>query len=397
RSNETLREFIQRFNGEALEIEDLDQSVALAALMNGVRKSSRFAFSLAKKPPLSLPDLFSRAEKYINAEEMSRAEDEHETSERKRTRDPGDDNGGKRKKVWDRLSVTTNSSKDRSNLPRFERYTPLRATKNEVLMYIRDKDYVKWPTKMRTPANKRSRDKYCRFHRDHGHDTEDCETLKNEIEDLIRRGYLKKFVGKDRSSPQPRRSRSKDRSRSPRRGNPRARSPRRDNTQVAGVIAEIAGGPSGGESNSARKAYARQPRTSDPQEKKARRETQITFTEEDTGNILTPHDDPMVVTLTIGNYGVKRVLVDSGSSADIIFYDAFEKMKIGRERLRPVKTPLMGFTGETVEPEGIITLPLTAGDSPQQTTVMMDFLVVKVPSGYNVILGRPGLNKMKAI
>ncbi|CAA0841734.1 Unknown protein, partial [Striga hermonthica] len=69
RSNETLREFIQHFNGEALEIEDLDQSVALAALMNGVRKSSRFAFSLAKKPPLSLSDLFSRAEKYINAED----------------------------------------------------------------------------------------------------------------------------------------------------------------------------------------------------------------------------------------------------------------------------------------------------------------------------------------
>ncbi|CAA0831737.1 Unknown protein, partial [Striga hermonthica] len=109
------------------------------------------------------------------------------------------------------------------------------------------------------------------------------------------------------SNPQPQRRRPKDQSRSPRRGNPRARSPRRDNTQVAGVIAVIAGGPSGGENNSARKPYARQPRTSEPQEKRAHRETQITFTDEDTGNILTHHDDPMVVTLTIGNYGVKRV------------------------------------------------------------------------------------------
>ncbi|KAK6164140.1 hypothetical protein DH2020_001004 [Rehmannia glutinosa] len=191
KQDESLRDFIQRFNKEALEIEELDQSVALAALMNGVQKTSRFAFSLAKKPPLTLADLFNRVEKYINAEEMSKVgiEAERESLDKKRKKDEnGYNENAKKKKVWDRLSVTTSSSNDRANPPRFERYTPLNTFKNEILMYIRDKDYVKWTSKMRTPANKRSRDMYCRFHRDHGHDTKGCETLKNEIEDLIRRG-----------------------------------------------------------------------------------------------------------------------------------------------------------------------------------------------------------------
>ncbi|KAK6146452.1 hypothetical protein DH2020_020321 [Rehmannia glutinosa] len=171
----------------------------------------------------------------------------------------------------------------------------------------------------------------------------------------------------------------------------------RDHPPAAGVIAVIAGGLSGGETNSARKSYARQPQTEDTRGKRPRTDESITFTDEDLEGILTPHDDPLVISLTIANYEVKMVLVDNGSLTDILFYDAFEKMSIGRELLKPVKTPLVGFTREVVEPEGIITLPLIAGDRPQQATVMIDFLVVRVPSSYNVILGRPGLNKMRAI
>ncbi|KAG8380729.1 hypothetical protein BUALT_Bualt06G0046200 [Buddleja alternifolia] len=204
-NNESLRDFIQRFNKEALEVQDLDKSVALAALMNGVRKSSRFAFSLAKKPPLDLADLFNRAEKNINAEEMSKAgiEAERESSDKKRKKNEDQNDQGKRKKVWERLSVSTSSSKDLRNTQKYDNYTPLNASKNEILMYIQDKEYVKWPGKMRTPANKRNRNRYCRYHRDHGHETEDCELLKKEIEDLIKRGHLSRFIDRDRQNPQP--------------------------------------------------------------------------------------------------------------------------------------------------------------------------------------------------
>ena len=50
---------------------------------------------------------------------------------------------------------------------------------------------------MRGDLNKRNRNKYCRFHRDHGHDTDECFDLKQQIENLIRQGKLKNFLGRD--------------------------------------------------------------------------------------------------------------------------------------------------------------------------------------------------------
>ena len=71
----------------------------------------------------------------------------------------------------------------------------------------------------------------------------------------------------------------------------------------------------------------------------------LTFSTEDEQGIHYPHDDPPVVALTIANYAVKRVLIDTGSSSDILFTSAFDQLGISRERLRPVATPLVEFNG----------------------------------------------------
>ena len=72
-------------------------------------------------------------------------------------------------------------------------------------------------------------------------------------------------------------------------------------------------------------------------------------------------------------------------------------MKIPRARLQRVNAPLVGFTGSSVQVEGAISLPVTAGTEPRQCTVKLNFLIVRVPSAYNGILGRPGLNTLKAV
>ncbi|GAV79135.1 hypothetical protein CFOL_v3_22600 [Cephalotus follicularis] len=94
---------------------------------------------------------------------------------------------------------------------------------------------------------------------------------------------------------------------------------------------------------------------------------------------------------------MKRILVDNGSSTDILYKHAFDQLRIPIDELKPVKTPLVGFAGEMVHPLGSIDLSVVAGTAPRQTQVQMMFLVVDTPSPYNAIIGRPGLNLNEAI
>jgi hypothetical protein len=123
----------------------------------------------------------------------------------------------------------------------------------------------------------------------------------------------------------------------------------------------------------------------------------ITFAEEDARKVFHPHDDALVVTLEIAGYSTRSVLIDNGSSADIIYLTAFQQMRIDKNQLRPIETPLVGFVGTSVYPLGIITLQLIAGTYPKQATKKVDFLVVDCPSAYNVIIGRPTLNRLRAV
>ena len=92
-----------------------------------------------------------------------------------------------------------------------------------------------------------------------------------------------------------------------------------------------------------------------------------------------------------------RVLVDNGSSVDILYYLAFQQMGIGRERLISTNAPLVDFGGTRVLPLGAITLSVVVGNYPQQIAKNVTFLVVDCSSAYNAILEQPTLNSWKAV
>ena len=87
-------------------------------------------------------------------------------------------------------------------------------------------------------------------------------------------------------------------------------------------------------------------------------EQAITFIDKDATRIHHPYDDAIIITLLFADYTTRRVLVDNGSLANILYYPAFQQMKLGRDQLHPVHSPLVGFGGMKVQPVGTITLPV---------------------------------------
>ncbi|KAL0402032.1 UNVERIFIED_CONTAM: hypothetical protein Slati_4233100 [Sesamum latifolium] len=160
----------------------------------------------------------------------------------------------------------------------------------------------------------------------------------------------------------------------------------------------IAGGPTDGDSRRARRAHARTAKTIMEIDDKVPAETPtIQFGPADTQGVHLPHNDALVISSTIANYTMQRIFVDSGSSEDILFLKVYQQMELEDVPLEPVDTSLYGFAGEVVHPLGQILLPISLGIEPARKTRMVRFLVVGMPSAYNLILGRPTLNVFQAI
>ena len=121
------------------------------------------------------------------------------------------------------------------------------------------------------------------------------------------------------------------------------------------------------------------------------------FSSSDFKEVVPGHDDPMIISTKMVNAEVKRVFIDQGISADIIFRDVFNKLGLKNSDLQSYKEELVDLSGEKVYPDMFITLHVTLGCRPKTRTIKVDFLVVDYLSTYNVILGRPTLNKIRAI
>ena len=94
-----------------------------------------------------------------------------------------------------------------------------------------------------------------------------------------------------------------------------------------------------------------------------------------------------------GGYDVKRVMVDGGSAAEIMYLDLFKGLKLKPEDLMPYNSPLMSFDGKLVTPKDMIRLPIQTGPE----IVEVNFIVVDTYSPYTAIVGRPWLHTLGAV
>ena len=110
------------------------------------------------------------------------------------------------------------------------------------------------------------------------------------------------------------------------------------------------------------------------------------FSDEDKRGTIQPHDDALVVTLRIGGFDVKRVLVDSGSAVEIMYPDLYKGMNLKPEDLTAYDSPLLRFEGRIVTPKGQIRLPIQTGSE-----------VVDAYSPYTAIVARPWIHALKVV
>ncbi|XP_013669028.2 uncharacterized protein LOC106373400 [Brassica napus] len=245
---------------------------------------------------------------------------------------------------------------------------------------------VKWPQKMKAPDSIRNPGLWCEVHRDLGHKTEDCVALKIEVNELLKKGPLREFFSEKAKSHLSKETTGKTTEAAP------VSPPRQD--RVIHVISGYS------EISAISHAAAKKSTWNAKHGLKAAKPKrlllgtgEISFTAKEQEKVLTPHNDALVISLTVANCLVKRMLVDNGSSNNIIFQAAYKELGLEESALTLRITPLIGFSEEVKKTAGEVTLPVYA----EGINMSTKFLVVDCDSSYNMILGLPWIHGMEAV
>ncbi|KAM3011774.1 hypothetical protein FF2_030444 [Malus domestica] len=203
----------------------------------------------------------------------------------------------------------------------------------------------------------------CIHHNDFGHATNDCRSLRNQVEAMLKNGMLSQYRVESRDEC-------------------------KNNVGLQAVTGNIGvderlldinvihGRPQPPEGREARyrsqRWEAEKSRrvhniTSTPEASKALENLGvISFSQKDLEGIQFPYNDALVVTLRVANSRVKRIMIDRGSNTDVLFWSTFRRMKLNEKEIRSNPTPIYAFEGTKAQPIKDVTLPVTAADDPSQ-------------------------------
>ncbi|GKC56364.1 reverse transcriptase domain-containing protein [Tanacetum coccineum] len=335
RDGESTEEFVRRYKLECRDVKGSPECMKIFGFMHGVTK----------------PELIKRLHDKIpkSVDEMMRVT----TTFLRREVDASNHEWKKSFPSWKHQEANQNQNFKKGgfrNQQRAERKQDRFAllTKTPKEIFALDKGKIKAPPPMTTPVEKRNANKFCEFHGEVGHNTDECMHLRKQIEEMIKAGKLSHLIKEIKQNNE------------------------KEQPKVT-KIGETAGKDKASFSPN----------------------SEISFSSlgEDEGT-----EGPMIVEAEIGGHCVHRIYVDGGSASEILYEHCFSRFRPKiKKQLIPATTPLIRFSGKIIWPIRQIQILVTIGDEEHSASALMNLVVVRSPSPYNGIIGRSGARKLQAV
>ncbi|XP_074326747.1 uncharacterized protein LOC141664690 [Apium graveolens] len=314
RHREPLRDYLTRFNKEKVTITNCDVPTTIEAFRRGLEREFPLYEELTKYPCRTMDDVQAKAMEHVRDEVYA--------------------NTIRERNDW-RKEERVDLRKDHNLPPTYESYgftiTPLAMMKE----FTKLGDIVKWPTKSNKPKVNPYSKLWRDYHGDYGHKAYDCVALRKELQFLTEKGYLTEFMTFKKAA-------YVRRDMSPNRDDitPMRQPPPPPHHKVINFIA--------GGSEECGSTYS--------QVKRVDRETDIRvtqvgvgsstlpaliFDESDKRTIREPQYDGLVISLPVGNYLIKRILVDNRSAANIMMLSTLKQMGLAKSDMIKKLTTLV--------------------------------------------------------
>ncbi|GKV46364.1 hypothetical protein SLEP1_g53349 [Rubroshorea leprosula] len=332
REGESLKNYMSQFNDTVLEINSFNQAVGITAVIQGLQHE-RFRDSLIKYPAATFNEINNRSLKFITVEEYALSQ--KPILSKIQNLDWRDEGQSRKqiKTVQNRGPMSTSTSRFRkpnsvppqqitNKAPRT--WTPFNLSRSQIFMQIKNKMDLRRPRPMRSSAATRDHTRYCDFHQDHAHTTEECNSLRSELESLAQKGMLNEYIQR---TEQPKFIRGQ--------GPQLQRSHNAGNRQGVG--------------------YQQAP----------------------------PPLPPLA-----------RIIHMITEGLEVGGLSSKQRKLYVRERY---DGPIYGFNNQPVQVEGVLTLNIAFGSDRTYVTLSIRFLIVKMTSFFNAVIGRPTLTKIQAV
>ncbi|GJW02462.1 reverse transcriptase domain-containing protein [Tanacetum coccineum] len=335
RDRESTEEFMRRYKLKCRDVKGAPECMKISGFMNGIT-NPKLTKRLHDKISKSVDEMMRVTTAFLQGEVAA------SNRERKKSFPSWKQQEANQKQNFKKGGFRNQQRSERKQ----DHFALLTKTPKEI--FALDKGKFKAPPPMTTPVEKRNANKFCEFHGEVGHNTDECMHLRKQIEEMLKAGklsHLIKEIKQNNRKEQPKVTKKgetagKDKAMAILMVQPWERVARQRITQSFSPNSEIFFPPLG----------------------------------EDEGT-----EGPMIIEAEIGGHCMHRMYVDGGSASEILYEHCFSRLRSEiKKQLIPATTPLIGFSGEIIWPIGQIQLLVTIRDEEHSASALMNFVVVRL-------------------